>query len=61
MKKYHLNVRRLNFITMQVERVPELSKAYRWKWVGKLHEIIINTAPRSYFGMFVANLEEQPR
>lgn len=61
MKKYHLNVRRLNFINMQVERVPEMSKAYRWKWWGKVNEILINTSPRTYFGMLIANLEETPK
>lgn len=61
MKKYHLNVRRINFINMQVERVPSLEKAYRWKWVGRFHEFVINTSPRTYFGMLIANLEEKAK
>ena len=61
MKKYTLTVRYVNFISMQVERQPMMTRHYRWKWIAKVHEFVINTAPRSFFGMLIANVEEEAK
>jgi len=57
--RYRLIVQYFSFMSMTVDPRPEYERVYRWKWLARLNEFLINTAPRGCLGMFTAHVVEE--